>query len=146
MASLLFILGSDVMNELVFSGTNYVFSRFTDNGEQERKRHDLVLENLQRARDECNKDRMKRFDFINKRLREKKMKQEHTSKMLMKQCLNTKEYLQNKSSLCHPSPNYEVFIIHQRPKKVVNYFLLQWVRAWQHMLFISTLNKWQTKN
>ena len=56
MASLLFIVGSDVMNELVFSGTNYVFSRFTDNGEQERKRHDLVLENLQRARDECNKD------------------------------------------------------------------------------------------
>ena len=38
---------------------------------------------------------MKRLDFINKRLREK-MRQGHTSTMLMKQCLNTIEYLQNK--------------------------------------------------
>ena len=63
MASLLF--------PLAFSGTNFVFSRFMDHGEEERKRHDLVLEKLQRARDEWNKDRMKRLDFINKRLREK---------------------------------------------------------------------------
>ena len=59
------------MNALAFSGTNFVFSRLTDHGEEERKRHDLALEKLQRARDEWNKDRMKRLDFINKRLREK---------------------------------------------------------------------------
>ena len=34
-------------------------------------RHDVALAKLQRARDEWNKDRMKRLDFINKRLREK---------------------------------------------------------------------------
>ena len=71
MASLLFTIGGAVVFALAFSDTNFVFSRLTDHGEEERKRHDLSLENLQRARDEWNKDRMKRLDFINKRLREK---------------------------------------------------------------------------
>ena len=59
------------MNALAFSGTNFVFSRLTDHGAEERKIHDLALEKLQRARDEWNRDRTKRLDFINKRLREK---------------------------------------------------------------------------
>ena len=60
-----------MINALAFSGTNFVFSTFTDHGEEDYKRHDLVIEKLQRARDEWNMDRMKRLDFINKRLREK---------------------------------------------------------------------------
>ena len=71
MASLLFTIGGAVVNALAFSGTNFVFSKLTDHGEEERKRHDLALEKLQRARDEWNEDQMKRLDFINKRLREK---------------------------------------------------------------------------
>ena len=71
MASLLFTIGGAMVNALAFSGTNFVFSRLTDHGEEERKRHDLALEKLQRARDKLNKDRMKRLDFIRKRLREK---------------------------------------------------------------------------
>ena len=59
------------MNALAFSGTNFVFSRLTNHGAEERKIHDLALEKLQRARDEWNRDRTKRLDFINKRLREK---------------------------------------------------------------------------
>ena len=43
----------------------------TDHGAKDCKRHDLVLEKLRRARDKWNDDRMKRLDFINKRLREK---------------------------------------------------------------------------
>ena len=39
--------------------------------EKERKRHDLAIEQLQKARDKWNKNRMKQLDFINKRLREK---------------------------------------------------------------------------
>ena len=50
---------------------NARFSRLTDHGAEERKRYDLPEKKLQRARDERNKDRMKRLDFINKRLREK---------------------------------------------------------------------------
>ena len=42
-----------------------------DNGEKERKRHDLVLEKFQRAREKWNEDRMKLLEFICKRVREK---------------------------------------------------------------------------
>ena len=45
MASLLFTVGGAVVNALALSGTNFVFSRFTDHGEEEPKRHDLALEN-----------------------------------------------------------------------------------------------------
>ena len=62
---------SSVFSATAFGGTNLVFSVLTDHGAKERKRHDLALENLQRARDKWNEDRMKRLDFINKRLREK---------------------------------------------------------------------------
>ena len=72
MASLLFTVGGAVVNALNFSGTNFVFSKLTDYGKEEQKRHDLALEELQKARDEWDKDRMKRLDSIKKRLRGKK--------------------------------------------------------------------------
>ena len=71
MVSVLFTIGGAVVNALAFSGTNFIFSRLTYHGAEERKRHDLALEKLQKERDEWNEDRMKRLDFINKRLREK---------------------------------------------------------------------------
>ena len=71
MTSLLFIVVGAMVNALAFSGTNFVFSRLTDHDAKERKRHDLALEKLQRAWDEWNRDRMKRIDFMNRRLREK---------------------------------------------------------------------------
>ena len=98
MASILFTIGGAVVNALAFSTTNFVLRimvqahRLTDHGAEECKRHDLALERLQRARDEWNRDRMRCLDFINKKLCEK-MRQRHTSKMLMKQCLNTIKYL-----------------------------------------------------
>ena len=70
MATLLFTIGGAVVNALAFSGTNFVFNQLTDHGEEERKRHDLTLEKLQRARHKWNEDRMKPLDFINKRLQE----------------------------------------------------------------------------
>ena len=48
-----------------------------DHGKKERKRHDLALEKLHGARDKWNEDRMKRLDFINKRLREKNEAKPH---------------------------------------------------------------------
>ena len=71
MASLLFTIGGVVVNGLAFSGSNFVFSHLTDHGEEERKRHDLALEKIQRAMDKWNENRMKLLDFINKRLHEK---------------------------------------------------------------------------
>ena len=72
MASLLVLGASAAINALAFSGTNFLFSKFSDHGEEERKRHDLAIEELQKDRDEWNKERISRLDFINKRLREKK--------------------------------------------------------------------------
>ena len=71
MASLLAIGASAAINALAFSGTNYLFSKFSDHGKTERKRHDLALEKLQRDRDAWNKECSERLDFINKRLRER---------------------------------------------------------------------------
>ena len=71
MASLLFTVGGAVVNASAFSCTNFVFSRLTDHGAEERKRYDLVEEKLQRPRDKWSEDQMKRLDFMNKRLREK---------------------------------------------------------------------------
>ena len=71
MASVLFTIGGAVMNALAFSRTIFFFSKLTDHGEKERKRHDLALEKIKAARDKWNEDGMKRPDFINKRLDEK---------------------------------------------------------------------------
>ena len=49
MASVLFTTGGAIMNALAFSGTDFFFSKLTDHGEKERKRHDLALEKLKRA-------------------------------------------------------------------------------------------------
>ena len=68
MASLLFTNGGAVVNSIAFSGTNFVISRLTDHGAEERRRHDLALE---RTSNQWNKDQMKRGGFINKILREK---------------------------------------------------------------------------
>ena len=95
MASVLFTVGSAVVNALAFSGNNFIFSSLTDHVAEEHKRHDLALEKLQRERDEWNRDRIKRLDFINKGYA-KKLRQRHMSAMLRKQCLNTFAYLQKK--------------------------------------------------
>ena len=106
---------STVANATVIGNANLGFSMLTDHGKEECKRHDLALEKLQRVRDEWNKYRMKHLDSI--------------------------DSLQNKQSLYHLSPNYQIFIIHHRAMKVVDYYLLQWIQALQHMPYTSTLNK-----
>ena len=60
MTSLLFIVVGAMVNALAFSGTNFVFSRLTDHGAEERKGHDLAFEKLPKARDKWNRDRTKR--------------------------------------------------------------------------------------
>ena len=60
-----------MVNALTFCRTDFFFSRLIDLSEEERKRHDLALEKLQKARDNWNDNRMKRLDFITKSLREK---------------------------------------------------------------------------
>ena len=74
MASLLFTLASTLfgaeINAAAFAGASAGFSMLRNDGGKERRRHDLEEEQFQRARDKWNENRMKRLDFINKRLRE----------------------------------------------------------------------------
>ena len=72
-------LASLVVNGLeavISSGTfgviNYLFSMTLDHGKKERKKHDLKMEYLQKDRVGWNEKRLKKLDFINKGLRDKK--------------------------------------------------------------------------
>ena len=111
------------MNELAFSSTNFIFSRLTDYGAEECKRHDLAHQKLQRARDEWNRDPAKRLYFINRRLREKNEAKTYINNVDSAML----EYYRVFAKEIKPLPlsqNYQVFIIHQKPPKMVNYYLL----------------------
>ena len=58
------------INTTAFVGASLGFSMLRHDGGKERKRHDLAEEQLQRARNPWNEDRMDWLVFINKRLRE----------------------------------------------------------------------------
>ena len=77
MASILALAGGAAINALAFSGTNYLFSTFSDHGLAERKRHDLALEKLTGDREKYNEERLNRLDFINRRIREKQQGREY---------------------------------------------------------------------
>lgn len=62
--------GGALINALAFSGTNFLFGQL--NGHEELKRHNLAMEQLSKARDEWNKQRQQRLDFINQRLRDQR--------------------------------------------------------------------------
>ena len=57
-------------NALAFTGSSYLFSRLSkDSIDKEKKRHDLAIEQLQKAQIEWAQKRQQRIDFINKQLR-----------------------------------------------------------------------------
>ncbi|MEW8525347.1 MAG: hypothetical protein AB2552_20075 [Candidatus Thiodiazotropha endolucinida] len=58
------------MNALAFSGSNYLFTMLRSSGvDEERKRHDEAIEQLQAAQAEWSRRRTERLDFINDELR-----------------------------------------------------------------------------
>ena len=64
------LIGGALANALAFTGSSYLFSRLSkDSIDTERKRHDLVIEQLQKAQIEWAHKRKERIDFINKQLR-----------------------------------------------------------------------------
>ena len=72
MASIAAIAGGALINALAFSGTNAAFSLLGDHGGTERKRHDLAMEQLSKAREKYNKERQERLDYINNALRDQR--------------------------------------------------------------------------
>ena len=64
------LLGGAAVNALAFSGSNYLFSMLRSSGlDEERKRHDKAVEQLQAAQAEWSKQRTERLDWINEELR-----------------------------------------------------------------------------
>ena len=68
MASIAIMAGTALVNALAFSGTNAAFSMLGDHGGTERKRHDIAMEQLSKAREDWSRDRQERLDLINKTL------------------------------------------------------------------------------
>ena len=77
MATLAMMAGGALVNALAFSGTNAAFSLLGDHGGTERKRHNLAVERLSKAREEYNKERQQRLGLINKALSDQRHA-EHT--------------------------------------------------------------------
>ena len=67
------MVGGALVNALAFSGSNYLFSMLHSSGSsgivEERKRHDLAVEQLQIAQAEWSRRRIERLDWINEELR-----------------------------------------------------------------------------
>ena len=70
MASVAMLIGGALVNALAFSGSNYLFSLLRSSGiDEERKRHDQAVEQLQAAQAEWYRRRTERLDWINEELR-----------------------------------------------------------------------------
>ena len=77
MAGIVAMIGGALVNSLAFSGSNYMFSKLSNHGVDERKRHNEAIEKLQKDRNSWVKERQQRLDFINQQL-QRERHAEHT--------------------------------------------------------------------
>ena len=64
------LVGGALVNALAFSGSNWLFSMLRSSGlDEERKRHDKAVEQLQAAQAEWSRKRTERLDWISEDLR-----------------------------------------------------------------------------
>ena len=77
MAGIVAMLFSAGINALAFSGSNYMFSKLSNHGAGERKRHNEAIEKLQKDRNSWVKERQQILDFINQQL-QRERHAEHT--------------------------------------------------------------------
>ena len=64
------LIGGALANALAFTGSSYLFNRLSkDSIGKERKRHDLAIEQLQKAQIKWAQLSQQRIDFINKQFR-----------------------------------------------------------------------------
>ena len=70
MASIAMLVGGALVNALAFSGSNYLFSMLRSSGvDEEHKRHNKAVEQLEAAQAEWSRKRTERLDWINEELR-----------------------------------------------------------------------------
>ena len=71
MASFAMLVGGALVNALAFTGSNYLFSMLRSSGvDEERKRHDKAVEQLQAAQATWSRKRTERLDWLNEELRQ----------------------------------------------------------------------------
>ena len=77
MTSIGFLIGGALINTLAFTGSNYLFSSLSKESiNEEQKRHDKAIEDLQRAQIEWARKRQERLDYINNEIvKERKAEQ-----------------------------------------------------------------------
>ena len=69
MASIALLVGGAIVNAVAFTGSNYLFSMLRSSGvDEERKRHDRAIEQLQAAHAKWSQKRTERLDWINEEL------------------------------------------------------------------------------
>ena len=70
------LVGGTLVNTLAFSGSNYLFSMLRSSGvDEEHKRHDKLIKQLQAATSNWSQRRTERLDWMNEELR----RQNHAS-------------------------------------------------------------------
>lgn len=65
MATIRVLVAGAAINALAFSGSNFLFSKLRGNGEEERKRHDKAIGQLQAAPAQWVRDRQAKIDWYN---------------------------------------------------------------------------------
>ena len=105
MASVAMLVGGALVNALAFSGSNYLFSTLRRPGvDEERKRHDKAIEQLQSATTEWSKRHTERLDWLNEELR----RQNHAEKTFHDVDVAIREYARvtgrDTSDLIGPKP------------------------------------------
>ena len=69
MATVAMLIGGALVNALAFSGSNYIFSLLRSSDlDEERKRHDKAVEQLQATQAAWSRRRTERLDWINEEL------------------------------------------------------------------------------
>ena len=70
MASIVMLIGGALANDLAFTGNSYLFLRMSkDSIDMKRKRHDVTIEQLQKAKIEWVHKQQEQINFINRQLR-----------------------------------------------------------------------------
>lgn len=117
MATVGLLVGGAIINALAFSGSNYLFSMLRSSGlEEERRRHDQAVEQLQAAQEAWSRKRTERLDWINEELR----RQGHAIQTFRDVDAAMREYAQvtgSKLQALQPQPQLSDFYVPSEGQK-----------------------------
>ena len=128
MASIGFLIGGALVYALAFTGSNYLFSSLSKESiDKERKRHDKVIEDLQRAQIELVKKRQERLDYINNQIiKERKAEKRFTD---LNSAMQQYYIVTGRQLEPLPPQYFPIFMYHLKTIIIVNWLLLHYQRS-----------------